>query len=423
MIVRRGRLALLAVLAVLGAGGWTQTADAAWCGTTAAADRPQVVGGAYVHAIYAYPSDGPDRSATFAPVIESDIAQIDAWWRTQDTTRTPRFDLVPFGCGLQPDLSAVRLGAAGGTLASLGSRFPVIASELARNGFSSRDAKYIVYYDGPLNSERTCGEGGGFAETGPSYAMVYLGSCGGVPTATIAAHELLHALGAMPSPGPLHPCSGSEGHACDSSLDVLYPFASGTALAQLLLDTGRDDYYGFTGGWFDVQDSLWLRKLDQQVSLAVTVQGTGTVTSLQPGPVCTAMCTSEWDAGGQVQLAAEPAIGHRFVGWNGACTGGGACSLTLAAPTAVTAVFARSAFRLTVSVSGKGTVRSTPAGLTCRVRCSASFTSFRPVTLRAAPARGWRFVRWTGACAGKRLTCTVPMRAASSARAVLVRRS
>jgi Divergent InlB B-repeat domain len=421
-MVRRGRMLLLGLLAVLAAGGWTQSAEAAWCGTTAAADRPQVVGGPYVHAVYVFPSDGADRSATFAPTIENDIAQIDAWWRTQDTTRTPRFDLFPFACGVQPDISSVRLAASGAALAPQQSRFQTIGAELMRNGFISTDAKYLVYYDGPLDSTQICGEGGGFPDSGPSYAMVYLGTCGGVPTANIAAHEILHALGAMPDVGPLHPCQGSNGHPCDSSADILYPFASLTPLAQLLLDAGRDDYYGFTGGWFDVQDSRWLRRLDQQVPLTVAVQGSGKVTSLQPGPECTATCTAEWDAGSQVQLQAEPGPGQRLVRWSGACTGVNGCSLTLAAATSVSAVFGPVAFRLTVSVQGKGIVRSTPFGLACRVRCSAPFRSFQSVKLRAVPAKGWRFVRWSGACAGKRPTCTVSMRAAAAARAVMARR-
>jgi hypothetical protein len=226
----------------------------------------------------------------------------------------------------------------------------------------------------------------------------------------------------MPDSGPLHHCAVSMGHQCDSSLDILYPFASATALSQLLLDAGRDDYYGFTGGWFDVQDSRWLRRLDQQVPLTVAVQGAGKVTSLQPGPECTATCTAEWDAGSQVMLQAEPGAGQRLVRWSGACTGVDGCSLTLAGATSVTAVFGPAAFRLTVSVQGKGIVRSTPLGLACRVRCSAAFRSFQSVKLRAVPAKGWRFVRWSGACSGKRTTCTVPMRAAAAARAVMARR-
>jgi hypothetical protein len=423
-MVRRGRmtlLGLLAVLAVLTAGAWTQTAEAAWCGTTAEVDRPQFVGGPYVHPIYVYPSDGLDRSAMFAPAIEDDIAQIDAWWRIQDPTRTPRFDLVPFACGLQPDISSVRLTAPGSALASLSDRFQAISAGLVLAGFHSADAKYLVYYDGPLDGTQTCRQGGGLSDVGPSYAMVYLGTCARVPTANTAAHELLHALGAMPGVGPLHPCPTSPAHPCDSSQDALYPYIPITPLAQVLLDAGRDDYYGFTGDWFDVQDSRWLRKLDQQVPLTVSVQGGGKVASLQPGPECTATCTSEWDAGSVVQLEAEPAPGQRLLRWSGSCVGPEACSLNLAAPAAVTAVFGPAAFRLSVAVTGKGVVRSTPAGLACRVRCAASFTSFQPVKLRAVPARGWRFVRWSGACSGKRASCTVPMRAAATARAVMAR--
>jgi hypothetical protein len=297
----------------------------------------------------------------------------------------------------------------------------VLQLELARATFDSDAAKYLVYYDGPANEENVCGQGGGAPNAGAAYAIVYLAACPRIPSANVAAHELLHALGAMPAGGPLHPCPDSPGHPCDSSSDILYPFASSGPLADLLLDAGRDDYYGFVGGWFDVQDSAWLRKLDAQVPLSVTVAGAGSVSSLQPGPACATTCSVEWDAGSFVQLEAEPAAGQRLLRWSGACTGSGACSLRLTAPAQVMAVFGPAAFRLAVSVRGKGLVRSTPIGMACRVRCSRPFTSFQPVRLRAVPARGWRLARWTGGCTGRRPTCTVRMRAAATVQAVFVR--
>jgi hypothetical protein len=45
-----------------------------------------------VHVVYAFPADGADRFATAASQIATDVAAIDAWWRREDPTRTPRFD-------------------------------------------------------------------------------------------------------------------------------------------------------------------------------------------------------------------------------------------------------------------------------------------------------------------------------------------
>lgn len=53
---------------------------------------------------------------------------------------------------------------------------------------------------------------------------------------------------------------------------------------------------------------------------------------------------------------------------------------------------------LTVAVTGPGTVRSTPTGVRCKPRCRAMFGKGSTVTLRAAPAKGARLVRWGGAC-------------------------
>jgi hypothetical protein len=146
------------------------------------------------------------------------------------------------------------------------------------------------------------------------------------------------------------------------------------------------------------------------------------VSSDPPSLVCTGTCTSDWDPGSQVTLVARAAAGRRLVRWSGACRGDGSCELTLDRASSVTAVFGPARFALSVGVTGRGVVRSTPSGLVCPTRCTARFTSFQPVRLRAVPATGWRFSRWSGSCRGRRTTCTVPLRAATSARAVFVRR-
>ena len=107
--------------------------------------------------------------------------------------------------------------------------------------------------------------------------------------------------------------------------------------------------------------------------------------------------------------------------WSGSCTGASTCAVTTGSGATVSALFAPLTYRLSVAVSGRGTVRSSRSGITCRPRCSASFPSFVPLQLTATPAKGWRFRSWTGACKGRNRTCTVPMTAATSARAVFVK--
>jgi hypothetical protein len=55
---------------------------------------------------------------------------------------------------------------------------------------------------------------------------------------------------------------------------------------------------------------------------------------------------------------------------------------------------------LSATISGSGTVSSSPAGLSCSSSCSASFTAGSVVTLSASPASGSTFSGWSGACSG-----------------------
>jgi len=65
-------------------------------------------------------------------------------------------------------------------------------------------------------------------------------------------------------------------------------------------------------------------------------------------------------------------------------------------------------FRLDVSTTGSGTVRSSPPGIDCGGACSARFDQGAKVSLSAAPADDSTFAGWTGACTGAG-DCTVTM--------------
>jgi List-Bact-rpt repeat protein len=68
--------------------------------------------------------------------------------------------------------------------------------------------------------------------------------------------------------------------------------------------------------------------------------GSGTVTSSPPGINCGTDCSEAYASGTPVTLTAAAAAGSAFTGWAGACTGTGACSVTMTANTSVTAGFA-----------------------------------------------------------------------------------
>lgn len=242
-----------------------------WCGTdSAGADRlPDATQAYAVHVAYARAPGSPDRFAQWAPRIVGDAAAIDAWWRREDPTRAPRFDLFPFAPCESAfgtlDLTNVALpqdlGGIGGAFQTL--RL-LLASEI---GFREPEKAYLVYFDGPTGQsgdERVCGQGapgGGFGL--PAIAVVYLDSCGAESSdrlrPVVAVHELVHVLGAVDDAAP-NACQ--DGHVCDVGNDLLTASLSGNELETLVLDANRDDYYGHPGGWLDVQDSLFLERLD-----------------------------------------------------------------------------------------------------------------------------------------------------------------
>ncbi len=294
-------------------------------------------------------------------------------------------------------------------------RFQRIATQLASAPyvFAASDKKYLVFYDGVVGDGRVCGAGAGGLESGGpfSYGIVYLrsdcdltiGDGGGV--AYVGAHELLHALGALP-PGAPHPCFGDDGHPCDSPVDVLSTFYRGGPLDGAILDVNHDDYYAHGGTWFDIQDSRWLLHADSQVQLSLSVAGSGFVTSGANGQECDGSCTTEWDAGTEIELVADALPGFGFGSWTGACTGtsDSTCFVDLGANTEAGAVF-RPLRRLALQITGRGTV--TASDVRCTRSCSTQLVEGSRVALRARPARGWRFLRWSGACRGSRPACTV----------------
>jgi hypothetical protein len=155
------------------------------------------------------------------------------------------------------------------------------------------------------------------------------------------------------------------------------------------------------------------------LSLAKAGTGSGTVTSSQAGIACGATCSHSYPDGTIVTLAAAPDQGSVFTGWSGGgCTGTGDCVTTVGSNTSVTATFGLAPETLTLSKKGdgKGTVTSSPVGITCGATCRHDFDYGSSVTLTATAAKGSSFDGWAGACTG-RAPCQITMTAARSAKA------
>jgi len=75
------------------------------------------------------------------------------------------------------------------------------------------------------------------------------------------------------------------------------------------------------------------------VTLTVSTAGNGSVTSTDGYINCPGTCSHLYPANSPVTLNASPAQGWSFSGWTGACSGVGACNVTMTQNLAVTAVF------------------------------------------------------------------------------------
>ncbi|MEQ8571018.1 MAG: hypothetical protein RMA76_39165 [Deltaproteobacteria bacterium] len=166
---------------------------------------------------------------------------------------------------------------------------------------------------------------------------------------------------------------------------------------------------------------------DRFATLGVVFAGSGTGEVRDDGDlVCTsttAQCEASYEVGTRVTLTATPGPATTFVGWSDSdvCSGRQPCTLPLQRSQSVTATFEGITHALTVSRSGpgRGAVVSANGAIDCGAACTADFAAGATIELTATPNRHYRFVRWTGACAGAAPTCEITMDTAKSVDAEL----
>ena len=135
--------------------------------------------------------------------------------------------------------------------------------------------------------------------------------------------------------GTTYPTTLAANTPNDGSQSVTLPSVS-TSQARVKIEAVGNVFFDLSDANFSITGGGGT----QTLTVATAGTGTGTVTSSPAGISCPGDCSEAYTTGTVVNLTATPGGGSTFTGWSGACTGTGACQVTMNAATSVTATFA-----------------------------------------------------------------------------------
>jgi hypothetical protein len=141
--------------------------------------------------------------------------------------------------------------------------------------------------------------------------------------------------------------------------------------------------------------------------LTSTLAGEGKGRVSGPLISCPSRCVSASAPGAQVTLTAAPEPDSYFAGWSGACTGTGACVVTMSENQTVTATFGPDV-GLYATLGGNGHGHVSGPDISCPSQCSGKYAPGTQVPLTATPDAKSYFAGWSGACTGTG-TCVVTL--------------
>jgi hypothetical protein len=244
---------------------------AAWCGTETGSDDSvnEMGNGTYkYHAIYAIPSDAPDRFNLYSTSMQSDAFQASSLLEST-YGRAIRFDLGT-NCGQQYlDISVVRLPqttaqmqqlapSATGTLDAVSNAIDAAGFHTIRPNdtvetASTRSKNYVVWLDAPY-PPGSCGQATSFDDQtrdqsnlnnlAGKVAVVFLNGQGGFCSSNTVRHEIGHNLGALQPTAP-HAFDGA--HCNDAYEDTMCytnsPKVTVSGIRGQFFDYKNDDYW------------------------------------------------------------------------------------------------------------------------------------------------------------------------------------
>lgn len=199
-------------------------------------DRPDEVEGLQIHPVYVLPPGATDYHLDTSGAIHESLMRVNAWFKEQTGGRTLRLDTI----GGKADVTFHPLDAPVPSGSDSNAVLEHVASRLQAAGLEHPQKLLLILFGDNLHTDWT-GVGGNLR------ALVQVIPTGQWPAPgarfdgldKIVAHELLHALGAVPDGAPHR---GDGYHATDDPHDVMT--ARPDRSAPWILDVGRDDYYG-----------------------------------------------------------------------------------------------------------------------------------------------------------------------------------
>jgi hypothetical protein len=218
-----------------------------------ATPQPVVPGpGNSFRAVYALAADQAETPGYVAGIVAT-IDAVNAWFASQTTGGVmPRWIRDPAGA---PQVRVVTLARTVSDYESAGGFARMVADLNAAAPLAAPTQKSAVFME--INHPE-----GACASTSAGIAWMTERTCGIKPISPttwpadatyVTAHELAHNFGAA---GDCAPHSIGGGHVGDDTRDLLYAGAGGRDWNNLILDPGRDDYYG-TGNTCDIAKSAF----------------------------------------------------------------------------------------------------------------------------------------------------------------------
>ncbi len=207
-------------------------------------DQPDDLSGPQVHVVYALPSDAEDGNLDRYGDIERSFDAIQHWLEGEIGQRL-RLDTA----GGRLDVTSLRLSFTAQEGEERGDSLVQDLEGAIRDRFgASADKAYAVYYAGPSGDD--CGTAS--AEGRLAVAFVHPEGCSaravGADRETastyeaVMVHQLLHVFGAVPE------CASdrleTSPHVGTSAEDLMYAGPEWNGHDEVVIDTGRDDYFG-----------------------------------------------------------------------------------------------------------------------------------------------------------------------------------